>query len=46
MFFISVQFSNRTLLLVTTLVENQLQGEIKLNRAEGTEFQIKFNEPE
>ena len=32
--------------LVTTLVENQLQGEIKLNRAEGTEFQIKFNELE
>ncbi len=28
--------------LVTMLVENQLHGEIKLNRDEGTEFKIKF----
>ncbi|MCX9013111.1 MAG: PAS domain S-box protein [Candidatus Methanoperedens sp.] len=28
--------------LVTTLAENQLHGEINLNRSKGTEFQIKF----
>jgi len=30
--------------LVTTLVEDQLEGEIKLNRTKGTEFKIKFKE--
>lgn len=30
--------------LVTTLVEDQLEGKIKLNRVEGTEFKIKFKE--
>jgi len=30
------------LYIVTMLVENQLHGEIKLNRDKGTEFQIKF----
>jgi PAS domain S-box-containing protein len=30
--------------LVTVLVENQLHGEINLNRSAGTEFQIKFRE--
>jgi PAS domain S-box-containing protein len=30
--------------LVSTLSENQLQGEIQLNRGEGTEFQVRFKE--
>jgi two-component sensor histidine kinase len=30
--------------LVTTLSENQLQGKIKINRTEGTAFQIRFKE--
>ncbi len=30
--------------LVTILVENQLHGEINLNRSKGTEFQIKFRD--
>lgn len=30
--------------LVTGLAEDQLQGKIELNRAEGTEFRIKFKE--
>ncbi|MFQ6041485.1 MAG: hypothetical protein ACE5PV_11565 [Candidatus Poribacteria bacterium] len=28
--------------LVNTLAEDQLQGKIRLDRTEGTEFQIKF----
>ncbi len=31
--------------LVTILAEDQLRGEINLNRTEGTEFKIKFEEP-
>lgn len=30
--------------LITNLAENQLQGEVELNRNEGTEFKIKFKE--
>lgn len=30
--------------LVTTLVQNQLEGEIKLNRSRGTEFKIMFKD--
>jgi two-component sensor histidine kinase len=30
--------------MVTILVENQLHGEMSLNRDKGTEFRIKFKE--